>query len=711
MLTVDANGQSSVGYMDQAGRVIATGLSGNSPDNVIGLDNAASTAITADLTGNNVVNREDGVSRSVSKILNTVASTDYTFTYSMAGVLHDFVSPLDICMDCRYDWQVAITDPAGLVVFDTSATFRVDSPFVCSPDSFLSNTYSFTVGFEKIGNYTVTKELKLTENLEAQWMNGVSSSPNYPNLDSIIAGYLSEIDSSYCDFTCYDHYDQDCEVILSGDPGWSSLTAEEKEAAILACTDSLCGLVADTALMELNTARCEDMLEEMEKSVVPDGNGYRYTWWNETISDPATEISFKNSSGTTITPGAGLSDSSLFEKWWIDSLVLYHREYCHYENCQADGSSDLYDIKMMSVTTKAQAEDHTTNYNSYDFLDPVRYTCPAGTAKTGSEVGDPYWDYGAGYTDRCAYYDSVYTNYKGSGLSMWDRLNSTNLPDAYSGIDLSDGTAVANHQWMLWKGQYQELKRRHKQSRCSFYDDENRIVPADPELPGDSASAYTLMSTFMGDWVGDMCEANLESWYGVLSHSCGVTRTDFDDHIAPELLAYCMGSAGWDNPMGLLFSEDKTSNTHLSAVRTYLSANYSGCYISTITRSQSTYRYQTDSLDTICYKIDNADPCLVAMLDYLNTHIYPTYTEAFLTASGGTRTSTTDISTSAVLEGCYGVSGADTLKAKFTNLGPSGDYYFEPKTRHQHRSLAVLLLRRVREPDQKCKIGEGNRGR
>src|SRR5690606_1379055 len=54
-LTVDANGQSNVTYLDQEDRVIATALAGTPPANVQALPGSGSVSLTVDLSGRNTI--------------------------------------------------------------------------------------------------------------------------------------------------------------------------------------------------------------------------------------------------------------------------------------------------------------------------------------------------------------------------------------------------------------------------------------------------------------------------------------------------------------------------------------------------------------------------------------------------------------------------------------------------------------------------------
>jgi len=62
-LVIDPNGQASVSYHDQEGRTIATGLIGESPDNLLELSGAQQSHITASLNSNNVLDAQQRYAR------------------------------------------------------------------------------------------------------------------------------------------------------------------------------------------------------------------------------------------------------------------------------------------------------------------------------------------------------------------------------------------------------------------------------------------------------------------------------------------------------------------------------------------------------------------------------------------------------------------------------------------------------------------------
>ena len=86
---IDPNGQVSISYLDQEGRVIATALAGNAPSNTMELTSAssASVTITDNAFGNNQIENRlnmNGDGYIFSQVLNVVNESNYTFDYNFS---------------------------------------------------------------------------------------------------------------------------------------------------------------------------------------------------------------------------------------------------------------------------------------------------------------------------------------------------------------------------------------------------------------------------------------------------------------------------------------------------------------------------------------------------------------------------------------------------------------------------------------------------
>lgn len=116
-MSVDANGQVSVSYLDKDNKVIATALAGDNPTNLIPLSVAQET-ITASFNQNNIHYPETNEYRSENVLLTVVPSQSYSFSYDVTGtVLQETFAQsgvnVTLCADCEYELEIYIEDADG----------------------------------------------------------------------------------------------------------------------------------------------------------------------------------------------------------------------------------------------------------------------------------------------------------------------------------------------------------------------------------------------------------------------------------------------------------------------------------------------------------------------------------------------------------------------------------------------------------------------
>jgi hypothetical protein len=127
-VTVDANGQASVSYMDQEGRVVATALAGQNSYNLTALTNTAGTPLytasrdtinvqllakdsvnAVNTEGDNNILSTDGKTLVMNTQLTVTTPQTYKFSYDMEGVKYD---PVCLPSDCMIYASRCVTNAA-----------------------------------------------------------------------------------------------------------------------------------------------------------------------------------------------------------------------------------------------------------------------------------------------------------------------------------------------------------------------------------------------------------------------------------------------------------------------------------------------------------------------------------------------------------------------------------------------------------------------
>lgn len=166
MVMIDANGQTQVSYSDNDGNMVATALAGESPDNLMALDNQSAQNISLQLLdGSSVADPTENSllsSRSIYISGEPGGLIPVTLDYQLANTSFTPDDCPNACYACVYDVQISLQKDCGTMVFDTSFTLGSLAELLsCSPDQAL-----FTRLLQlEAGEYQCTR--KLTVNAES----------------------------------------------------------------------------------------------------------------------------------------------------------------------------------------------------------------------------------------------------------------------------------------------------------------------------------------------------------------------------------------------------------------------------------------------------------------------------------------------------------------------------------------------------------------
>ncbi|GEM_PF-6569278 len=573
-LTLDPNRQGSVAYLDQQGRTIATALVGNSPDNLVSLG-ATAANITVSLVDNNVTDLSEGEITSVHRVLNQ-ANTAYSFNYELDGSFfvqtvsnpNNPTSTTNLCVDCKYELEISITDPNGDPVDLISGSTIVQSiskTYTSGTLSCSSNgTYSFPAErfdavFSEVGEYVVHKVLRAVVDDDA--MDALTDNAMNDlgiTLADLTNAHIAAIDSSACDFTCEQHC---LTKVLDENPTWQVGTHDGLiDAAVEACINTWCLDVFNAFINEPNehgeTIECEAMREVMEEDVSPGGWLFLTSQGSDfwiCMNDKIDNGDFLLADGTT----AELSqvrDPQYWNEAWELLAVECHREYCHHETCVELQGSKQYDQTM------AFQPDWVVASNS-------GYTNPLSAPNK-----DPFMDlsisqamtlFGTNYSSGTTYHTimqgQMNSYHNGQSLASYVTNSSSDLYVAPNATPFTD-----KNKWAIFMGIYfslkQDLIEQVKQELgCDYYTDENAIAVAPKDLsdPAVQSSIANLGSSFFSGGCEDLCQMNVIAWMLELEAEYPTELSDPTTYadISAALLDWCLNNpegCGGDNPFGLL---------------------------------------------------------------------------------------------------------------------------------------------------------------
>ena len=220
----DPNGQTSVSYLDQEGRTIATSLAGDTVPGLVGLpseDNAkvflTSDLFNKDANGNSILNTVNVNGNGIdfnSQLLVGYAST-YSFNYNfIIDTLYDPCLKSNICFNCIYDLQIQIIDECGINhapnIKKTVGHFSLDGNgnlillFQCTPTHLLTELDSFHLVLSP-GNYTVSKTLTINQEAKDAFIAAYLDTTYNKcvlTLQDFVDNALAALDTSSCYITC-----------------------------------------------------------------------------------------------------------------------------------------------------------------------------------------------------------------------------------------------------------------------------------------------------------------------------------------------------------------------------------------------------------------------------------------------------------------------------------------------------------------------------
>ncbi|MBI3136212.1 MAG: hypothetical protein HYZ14_16175 [Bacteroidetes bacterium] len=662
VIVVDPNGQASVSYQDNHGRVIATGLAGNAPTNLVELG-GTSTAATTALSTHNVVN-SDVEKTSKIVIPNYAGTSSYTFHYDLDGVLYGVENPTNtsqiLCVECEYEFSFVVVKPDGTAETPVILTFSKDGLETCTATAGIvnyqpSNGSNLTFGpytFSQIGEYEVYKKLTVSSNTQTNFSDQVEAIIGTE--EDFVAAALENVDVAGCYTNCDDYCDYvagiNYDAANPSGPAWSTLSLAAKQATTYwdDCMTANCNImeafdgdaedqadVTNGEDIEFGTiSQCNGIRTQMEAQVSP--GGIFYTDVTNTLSSfwslfPGT-ISTLNlytaynpdgspaTGATVVNSPSYLQTAANFQTEWLPTFLTFHREYCHYQVC-----------------LELNAMDNGSGINSMEF-DMLMAPTQAWTSGTA----DPYITL-TGHPD--PFVGSTPDLVTSTTSDLLVLLTTLDEPCTTGTVDLEvyvdhlfgpcslSTTAV---QWDVFYGMYQNLKQTqinaYKTSiatnyaaGCTYHEDadaivENAVIGNDPDGGSDGFTTLDIiyLETSLGGPgiavdCGTTCSQNVNFWMDNLPADCiaSLTVSSELDDLELELSEYCNASCQTGNIGGWLYDDGSTLFDNFAAdVNTIFTSNPE-CILDNMLVTTGTFSVSTAEL-----LIEN--PCLGHIIDAFN---------------------------------------------------------------------------------------------
>ncbi len=436
----DANGQYSVTYYDKRGHVIATGLSGEAPLNLIALEDQNPVAVETSLNDNN--NAIDPLTlKSEHTFLNTIENNIITLNYDIEGAVNEINTQTvnvagqvltvgSLCSTCRYDLTIEVKDQNGVSMGFSPYTYEFynsnNNPDFCPGTAISRSIDEITLTLVNIGEYRIIKTLKVdVERMQHAFDVQLAGSVAHPSpvisLEDFTNNYLENVDLS----SCYDNCEDYCieqwyqnymhprtEEATNSDfllksgfvshtrtealAAWDSQTQAFKDNYIATCTSKECDIneaIEDIDLGLLaqdepgKSDLCASLKKAMEKQISPGGVFYddpSSVFWQKLTDDGITEI-------TTSTRTYPIDELKSTPSLWDEdkeiatNLVSYHREACHLLSCYEWSESMDYSMKL-AVKMRAS----TWNPSSSLFNQPFNTTLDVLAPVVGTISQDPF---------------------------------------------------------------------------------------------------------------------------------------------------------------------------------------------------------------------------------------------------------------------------------------------------------------------------------
>lgn len=400
---IDQNGQAHIQYLDVSGRVIATGLAGDAPSNLLEIDSYPDSfdEITADLTVNNTFDTDGRLV--ISKTIVVPYTTEFDFAYSLSDIAYDDPC-LELDKDVKYDLLIYIENEDHERIIINPGEVELDDQKKYEKINITSQSeITWSVSLTGPGMYTINKVLSLNESyiktLQTDFFENVDPAcvemedpadpPCNPSCEEICFsafGYLDEEDNRV--FEDSEGNPIATEIIDGGVTSYVYFEEYDNEAGEALLNDVILVEIAKceancTSGVSFETDPCARKLASLKADMSPGGQYFDNTpfgtlsplggningWLNAEASDILTEL---DTEGLLDWVVLGISPNwDYVRNNWDESFasvtVKFHPEYCIYAYTCGPSTCPV------DYNGEGPINIPETGCDSYDQLTPYAY--------------------------------------------------------------------------------------------------------------------------------------------------------------------------------------------------------------------------------------------------------------------------------------------------------------------------------------------------
>ncbi len=212
-VVIDPNGQASISYLNLSGKVIASSLEGNHPDNLDPLDNnIALNAVEEELLSSNNEMAADYSTLGMQKNISVISKSKHEFLYRIEKIpeYKDDCMPANVCFECVYNLKLELRETdCNKEIFKLNENVGIKNDnlnYPNPPTGFYSKDYNFnnTPKLDLLkGSYRLSKELTIDESVLEEYANKyIDVSGTLPFNSCYTPDVSSVIGTRGCDYGC-----------------------------------------------------------------------------------------------------------------------------------------------------------------------------------------------------------------------------------------------------------------------------------------------------------------------------------------------------------------------------------------------------------------------------------------------------------------------------------------------------------------------------